>query len=112
MGLGSTVGFCTLVAASEADSCFRYWKSWFHWLDAAIIVASFVIDVCLKGVLEEVGSVIVILRFWRVFKIVEEFSAGASDQMDGLNEKIQSLEAENRDLRKRITVLSPNDAGN
>lgn len=68
------------------------------------------IDACLKGVLEEVGSVVIILRFWRVFKIVEEFSAGASDRMDALNEKIEALEVENRDLRKRVTVLSPDHA--
>ena len=30
--------------------------------------------------LEEAASIVVILRLWRVFKIVEEFSAGASDR--------------------------------
>ena len=34
----------------------------------------------LKDVLEEAASIVVILRLWRVFKIVEEFSAGASDR--------------------------------
>lgn len=38
------------------------------------------ISVGLKDVLEEAASIVVILRLWRVFKIVEEFSAGASDR--------------------------------
>lgn len=67
----------------------------------------FVIDVCLKGVLEEAGSIVVILRLWRVFKIVEEFSAGASDQMDVLTEKVEQLQEENTTLRKRLKTFDP-----
>ena len=56
----------------------------------------------LRGVIEEVGSAIVVLRLWRVFKIVEEFSAGAEEQMDTLTERIEYLESENNELRKRL----------
>ena len=49
----------------------------------------------------------VILRLWRVFKIVEEFSAGASDQMEVLTEKLERLQEENEGLRRRVKVLSP-----
>lgn len=35
--------------------------------------------------LEEAASIVVILRLWRVFKIVEEFSAGASDRQYNSN---------------------------
>ena len=66
--------------AINADSPISYFKSKFHCFDAAIIVGGFIIDVCLKDVLEEAASIVVILRLWRVFKIVEEFSAGASDR--------------------------------
>jgi len=86
---------------------FQYFKSWFHCFDATIILVGFVIDVCLKGVLEEAGSIVVILRLWRVFKIVEEFSAGASDQMDVLTEKVEKLQGENQDLRRRVRLLNP-----
>lgn len=47
----------------------RYFYSWFHCLDATVITVAFVIDVCLKGVVEEVGSLVVVLRLWRVFKV-------------------------------------------
>ena len=80
----------------------RYFQSWFHWFDAAVIIAGFMIDVCLKGVIEEAGSAIVVLRLWRVFKIVEEFSTGAQEQMDAMMERMEKLEAENQELRKRL----------
>lgn len=49
--------------------------------------------------LEEAASIVVILRLWRVFKIVEEFSAGASDRQ--YNSKLS-----NPDLH---TMLSPQE---
>jgi len=64
--------------------------------------------VCLKGVLEEAGSIVVVLRLWRVFKIVEEFSAGASDQMDIITEKMETLENENQQLNKELMTLRGN----
>lgn len=89
----------------------RYFKSKFHCFDAAIILAGFIIDVCLKGVLEEAGSIVVILRLWRVFKIVEEFSAGASDQMDILTELNETLEKENSELKRELKSLKSDQDG-
>ena len=57
------------------------------------------LSVGLKDVLEEAASIVVILRLWRVFKIVEEFSAGASDRQYSSN-------LSNPDL---YTSLSPRD---
>ena len=53
----------------------------------------------------------VILRLWRVFKIVEEFSAGASDQMDALSEQNERLEKENSELRKELKSLKSDQDG-
>ena len=61
--------------------------------------------------LEEAGSIVVILRLWRVFKIVEEFSAGASDQMDILNELNEHLEKENSDLKRELKTLKASQDG-
>lgn len=52
-----------------ADNHDRYFKSKFHCFDAIVIVAGFVVDVCLKNTLEEVASLVVVLRLWRVFKV-------------------------------------------
>lgn len=48
-----------------ADGYIRFFKSWFHCFDATVILAGFVIDVCLKNVLEEAGSIVIVLRLWR-----------------------------------------------
>lgn len=79
-----------------------YFNSWFHSFDASVIVAGFVVDVLLHGVLEEVASLVVILRLWRFFKIIEEFSVGAEEQMDGLELRIEQLEAENESLKAEL----------
>ncbi|KAL8797385.1 MAG: hypothetical protein Q9195_000540 [Heterodermia aff. obscurata] len=97
LGIVSLVFSCLFMAellASLWAFGIRYFKSWFHCFDATVIIAGFVIDVCLKGVLEEAGSIIVVLRLWRVFKIIEEFSAGAEDQISELTERIEQLEKE------------------
>lgn len=67
-----------------------------------MILLAFVIDVLLHGVLEEIASLVVVLRLWRVFKIVEELSGAAEEQMDGLQERIKELEEENVGLRNEL----------
>jgi uncharacterized protein (UPF0335 family) len=37
-----------------------------------------------------------------VFKIIEEFSSGADDQIEGLQERIEVLEKENRELQVSV----------
>lgn len=66
---------------------------------------------CLKGVLEEVGSIVVILRLWRVFKIVEEFSSGAEEQMNALSERVEQLETENKQLKRELVAIDTTSRG-
>lgn len=82
-----------------------YFRSKFHIFDATVITTSFVIDVLLRGILEEVASIVIILRLWRVFKIIEELSAGAQDQMEGLEAKLEVSEQENANLRSELATL-------
>ncbi|KAK5114948.1 hypothetical protein LTR85_009986 [Meristemomyces frigidus] len=82
-----------------------YFNSKFHCLDAAVILAGFVLDVLLKGILEEIGSIVVVLRLWRVFKIIEELSAGAEEQMEPLQEHLEDLEKENHELKEQLAHL-------
>lgn len=78
-----------------------YFGSRFHCFDAAVIVAGFATDVVLHGVLEEIASLVVVLRLWRFFKIIEEIGVGAEEQMEVLNGRIEELERENGELKKR-----------
>jgi voltage-gated hydrogen channel 1 len=87
----------------------RYFASYFHSFDAIVIVAGFIVDVLLHGILEEVASLVIVLRLWRFFKIIEEFSVGAQEQMDGLELRIESLESENKDLKERLRKSKGND---
>lgn len=68
-----------------------------------MILASFTIDVGLHkfGAIEDAAALIVILRFWRVLKIVEEVGVGASERAEALEERIVELEDEVRELKRR-----------
>lgn len=81
---------------------FRYFNSTFHIFDATVILLGFIIDILLRGVLEEIASLVVVLRLWRFFKIIEEFSVGAEEQMDGLEMRIEQLESENEELKREL----------
>lgn len=84
----------------------RFFKSKFHTFDAIVILLSFVLDVCLKGVLEEVGSIVVVLRLWRVFKIIEELGAGVEDREERWEEmwgeQLTELRKENAELKEQL----------
>ena len=76
-------------------------------MDSIVILASFIVDVVEKGILEEAGSAIVILRLWRVFKIVEEVSNSAQEQIDAFTERIEKLEQENKNLKRELEIANP-----
>lgn len=63
-------------------------------------------DVLLKGVLEEVASLVIVLRLWRVFKIIEELATGAEEQMEGLQERLEICEKENEQMRHELSTLN------
>ncbi|KIH86803.1 ion transporter [Sporothrix brasiliensis 5110] len=86
-----------------------FFSSWFHCFDAFVILVSFVVDVLAHGVLEEIASLVIVLRLWRVVKIVEEMSVGAEEQMEELEAQVEKLEKQNADLERRLRAL---EAGN
>lgn len=92
--------FALVYVLTEISS--SYFRSKFHCFDAFVILLAFIIDVLLHGVLEEIASLVVVLRLWRVFKIVEELSGAAEEQMDGLRERIADLEEENEKLKSEL----------
>ena len=54
---------------------------------------------------EEVASLIVILRLFRVVKIVDELGVAADEQMKELEGRIEELEKENGGLRDEVRRL-------
>lgn len=77
----------------------QYFRSGFHCLDAAVILVGFIINVLLKGVLEEIGSLVV----------VDELSAGAEEQVAIMEGRIDALERENESLRIEVDALKGNE---
>ncbi|CAK7270541.1 hypothetical protein SEPCBS57363_004155 [Sporothrix epigloea] len=80
-------------------------SSWFHCFDTFVILVSFVIDVLAHGVLEDIASLVVMLRLWRVVKIVEEMSVGAEERMEELEAQVEKLERENAALGQQLRAL-------
>ncbi|KAF4987229.1 hypothetical protein FGRMN_10480 [Fusarium graminum] len=83
----------------------KYFQSWFHCFDAFIVLAGFVTDVLLRGIVEEVASLIVVMRLWRVVKIIEELSLGAQEQTEELSEKLEQCRVDNETLKNEIHRL-------
>ena len=84
---------------------YRYFRSKFHCFDATTIVVSFLVDALTHGPIEEAGSLLIILRLFRVFKIVEESSTVSVEEIEGYEEKIEQLEKENSNLQQRVLGL-------
>ncbi|KAH8670801.1 hypothetical protein BX600DRAFT_229663 [Xylariales sp. PMI_506] len=85
----------------------RYLSSWIACFDAFVIVGSFIVDLLEHGVAEEIASLVVILRLWRLVKIANEFSVEASEQMEEIRMRIEELEKENADLREELVRYKP-----
>ncbi|KAI1027715.1 hypothetical protein LB504_011722 [Fusarium proliferatum] len=108
LGSVSLVFSCLFVVeliASVWAFGWKYFNSWFHCFDAFIVIAGFITDVALRGIIEEVASLIVVMRLWRVVKIIEELGVGAQEQTEELNVKLEKFESENEDLRTEISRL-------
>ncbi|KAM4066101.1 ion transport protein [Hirsutella rhossiliensis] len=88
-----------------------YFSDWFHVFDAAVIVLSFVIDVGFRGLAESIGSLVVVLRLWRLAKISEEVVVGATERMELLEHHLDELEIENKHLRSQLGLDSVDHSG-
>lgn len=81
-----------------------FFGEWFHWLDATVIIASFAVDVVMLVLhgnsIEEIAELIIVLRLWRLIKIIEELSVGMSEGMGQMRERVEELERENLELKR------------
>jgi hypothetical protein len=48
---------------------------------------------------------VIILRLWRLVKIVEELSVGASERMEDIEGRLVVLEKQNADLKERLQAV-------
>jgi hypothetical protein len=69
-----------------------------------VILVAFIIDVFLHGRLEELGSIVIVLRLWRVFQIIEELRSVVEDNLEKCENEIYRLRQENISLRQRLNL--------
>ncbi|KHN96369.1 hydrogen voltage-gated channel 1 [Metarhizium album ARSEF 1941] len=110
-GLVSSCLFMVELAACLFSFGLEFLTSWFHVFDSAVIVVSFVIDVASQGLAESIGSLVVVLRLWRLAKISEEVVMGATERMEILEQQMEELEHENRALKLQLGLESREHSG-
>ncbi|KAI1794505.1 hypothetical protein LXA43DRAFT_1058965 [Ganoderma leucocontextum] len=94
-----------------------------HFFDAIVIVTTFVLEVVLRGRERELASLLVVLRLWRLVKLVqgiavsagelaEEQASALADTREELKQALLSLQgtrAENKQLRARLARYEPGE---
>jgi len=90
-----------------------------HLFDAIIVVTTFVLEFVLKGRERELAGLLVILRLWRLVKLVGGIAVGAGEveeqvleeleetkrQLEGSTAALAKAREENRKLRARVVWL-------
>jgi hypothetical protein len=109
VGLIFSCLFMLELIASVLSFGLNYFRSKFHIFDALVIVLAFILDVALRGVVEELGSLVVVLRLWRVFKIIEEMGEVSAEMMEKYEEELDNLKRENSKLKRKPKGYGSND---
>lgn len=95
-----------------------------HLFDAFIIVITFILEVVLKGREQELASLLVILRLWRLVKLVGGVAVGVGEveeadakdlqetrqELQGIIVALSQAKEENHTLRQRLAAHEAHDA--
>jgi len=80
-----------------------------HLFDAFIILTTFVLEIVLRGKEQELAGLLIILRLWRLIKLVGGVSVGIGEIDEGdavraaeAEMQVEALKKENADLRARL----------
>ncbi|EED84189.1 predicted protein [Postia placenta Mad-698-R] len=90
-----------------------------HFFDAVVIATTFIFEVVLRGRERELASLLIILRLWRLVKLVQGIAVSAGELEEGNARKLEETERElegvivaladtreeNHRLRERIRTL-------
>ncbi|EIM90134.1 uncharacterized protein STEHIDRAFT_137658 [Stereum hirsutum FP-91666 SS1] len=97
-----------------------------HLFDAVIIVTTFVLEVALRGRERELASLLIILRLWRLVKLVGGVAVGAGEledetikelaeikrELETTKSALSKAENENQKLRARLASLNAEEQDN
>ncbi|KAI0831440.1 hypothetical protein BC628DRAFT_1312137 [Trametes gibbosa] len=95
-----------------------------HLFDALVILTTFILEVGLRGRERELASLLVILRLWRLVKLVQGIAVSAGElderqaeelietrqQLQDACASLQAVRQENQELRARIMSLQSSQA--
>lgn len=90
-----------------------------HFFDAVIIVTTFVLEVVLRGRGRELAGLLIVLRLWRLLKLVGGVAIGAGeieeedarklaealDELERVRTELSVARSENHTLRQRLAAL-------
>lgn len=75
-----------------------YFKNWLHFLDAAIIITSLILECVLRGIAQETVSLLIIFRLWRLVRVMHAVADVQGDvekeKLERHHEEMQQLQAE------------------
>lgn len=95
-----------------------FWSSnphgYLHLADAVIIIISFLLEIFLKGAEQELGSLLIIFRLWRVIKLTGtvaiETAEHQQEQLERLKDEIKDLKQQLDESRAEVARLRSNTA--
>lgn len=74
-----------------------------------MVLVSFAINVAAHGAVRSIGSLIIVVRLWRLCELSEEAILEASDRIDILAQRNQELSEEARCLRQELGLTHTTD---
>ncbi|BGP14535.1 hypothetical protein JCM10213v2_002484 [Rhodosporidiobolus nylandii] len=80
---------------------------WLHCFDALVVIVAFVLEIVLKGAEKDVASLVIILRLWRLVKLLSTLEVGRSEyeEQTEVSRERQQWEAEREKLSGEIWRL-------
>ncbi|CAG8447046.1 8593_t:CDS:1 [Scutellospora calospora] len=89
-------------------------SNWFiHLFDAIIVIATFFLEILLKGKQREVAGLLIIFRLWRLIKILSAVAVGieeyVDEQAENLKRKAESLEKELNRVLNEVSKIALED---
>ncbi|KAG6878689.1 hypothetical protein C0993_011504 [Termitomyces sp. T159_Od127] len=90
-----------------------------HLFDALIIITTFILEIGLKGRERELAGLLIILRLWRLVKLVGGVAVGAGEmeeetarmlaetlkQLRDVKTELSVVRGENHELRQRLALV-------
>ncbi|TEB31274.1 hypothetical protein FA13DRAFT_1791555 [Coprinellus micaceus] len=90
----------------------RVSHAWLHLFDAVVIVATFVLEVILRGRDAELAALLVILRLWRIVKLVtgvtvgiEEVDEERAKELEKTKEELSRIKVELASAQEQVITL-------